>query len=486
MPPAGYLSSSAIETLLVLLNTAYPSFTSLVPLAEPSVEGLPIRAIRIRGGSGNRNGVLIVGGAHARELINPDALVGLAYKLCWAYDNQVGITLGGKHWSATEIRVLVDGLDIFILPNMNPDGREYVRSGDDAEHRWWRKNRSFNADGTRGTDLNRNYDFLWPWIIGQTSGVPGAETYHGSGPFSEPETRNVHALLQSFPQITSFCDVHSYAELILYPWGDDDSQSTDPSQNFLNPAWDGLRGIRNSGYAEYIPAADRSRFAAIGNRMREAVAAVRGRQYTVEPSVDLYPTSGVGHDYAYSRFFRAGAMRKVWGFAIETNRSADGSLQAGFQPEYEEALRVSLEVQSALIQLLTSSVCLVREVGKGIVTNEVLDALSEFRDLEMLESPRGRRWVDMLETHGEEVLGLLQADRAAWQAAGKLLGRGAAIVTGRHGADPARVDRALVTEIQRAVARVEKRASPALKKSLQELRRDLGRVAGKTVAQILG
>lgn len=481
MPPAGYLSSSAIETVLVLLNTTYPSFTQLIALPEPSVEGRVMRALRIRGGSGSRNGVLVVAGAHARELINPDALVGLAYKLCWAYDNQVGITLGGKVWSATEIRVLVDGLDIFILPNMNPDGREYVRTTDP----WWRKNRGLNADGTRGTDLNRNYDFLWPWPIGQTSGVPGAETYHGSAPFSEPETRNIRWLLETYPDITSFCDVHSYSELILYPWGDDDSQSTDATQNFLNPAWDGLRGIRGTGYAEYIPASDNTRFAAIATRIRQAIAAVRGRQYTVEPSVDLYPTSGVGHDYAYSRVFRIGAKRKVWGFSIESNRATSGS-QFGFQPPYDEALKVSLEVQSGLIQLMTSSVCLVREVGKGIVSNEVLDALSEFRDLELLESPRGRRWVDLLETHGEEVLLALKSDRTAWQAAGKLLGRAAAIVAGRHGASPSRIDRALAAEIQRVVSRVEKQASPALRKALQELRRDLGRAAGKTVAQILG
>ncbi len=485
MAPPGYLSSAAIETVLVLLNAAYPSFTSLIPLPEPSVEGQLMRAIRIRGGSGNRNGVLIVGGAHARELINPDALVGLAYKLCWAYDNQIGITLGGKQWSATDIRVLVDGLDIFIVPNMNPDGREFVRAVDDALHRWWRKNRSINADGTRGTDLNRNYDFLWPWIIGQTSGFPGAETYHGSAPFSEPETRNIRALLDQFPDITSFCDVHSYSELVLYPWGDDDSQSSDPSQNFHNPVWDGLRGIRGTGYAEYIPAADNSRFADIGNRMKAAIAAVRGRQYTVEPSVDLYPTSGVGHDYAYSRFFRVGAKRKVWGFAIESNTGNQG-MEFGFQPPYDEALKVSLEVQSALIQLLTSSVCLVREVGQGIVTNDVLDALSEFRDLEMLERPRGRRWADLLEIHGEEVLGLLRSDRTAWQAAGKLLGRGAALVTNRHAAAAPKVDRALVAEIQRVMTRLEKLASPALKKAFKELRRDLRGAAGKTVAQILG
>ena len=479
MPPAGYLSSSSIETLLVLINAAYPGFTQLVPLPETSVEGRLIRALRIRGGGGKRNGVLIVGGAHARELINPDALVGLAYKLCWAYDNHLGITLGGKVWSNTDVRAIVDGLDVFILPNMNPDGREYVRSTDP----WWRKNRSFNADGTRGTDLNRNYDFLWPWTIGQTSNFPAAETYHGSAPFSEPESRNVRSLLENFPDITSFCDVHSYSELILYPWGDDDAQSSDPTQNFLNPIWDGLRGTFG-GYAEYMPAVDNTRFANIANRMRAAIAAVRGCQYTVEPSVDLYPTSGTGHDYAYSRFFHVGAKRKVWGFAIESNRS-NGDPQFGFQPPYDEALRVSLEVQSGLIQLMLSSVCLVREVGRGIVTNEVLDDLSAFRDLEMLESRRGRRWVDLLETHGEEVLGLLSADRTAWQAARKLLARGAALVAKRGAATPARIDRALVGEVQRLLARVDKAASPALKTALKEIGADVRRMPGKTVAQLL-
>lgn len=146
---------------------------------------------------------------------------------------------------------------------------------------------------------------------------------------------------------------------------------------------------------------------------------------------------------------------------------------------------MSLEVQSGLIQLMLSSVCLVREVGRGIVTNEVLDDLSVFRDLEMLESRRGRRWVDLLETHGEEVLGLLSADRTAWQAARKLLARGAALVANRGAAAPPRIDRILVAEAQRLLARVDKQASPSLKAALKELGADVRRMAGKTVAQVL-
>jgi hypothetical protein len=39
-----------------------------------------------------------------------------------------------------------------------------------------------------------------------------------------------------------YLDIHSYGELILYPWGDDNNQDIDPNQNFRNPAYHGLRG----------------------------------------------------------------------------------------------------------------------------------------------------------------------------------------------------------------------------------------------------
>jgi murein tripeptide amidase MpaA len=327
--PAGYLTSGAIEGVLALLHAAYPTFTQLIPLPETSVEHRVIRALRIRAGGGNRNGVLLVGGHHARELINPDCLVGLAYKLCWAYDHNIGITLGSKVWSATDIRLLVDGLDIFIVPNVNPDGREYIRLSSEPNHDWWRKNRGFNADGSRGTDLNRNYDFLWEWTIGNTSNIPSSQTYRGDAVFSEPETRNVRWLLDTYPDITGYVDVHSFSELVLFAWGDDDNQSTDPTQNFLNP-WNGLRGALG-GYAEYIPVADQARFTDMGNKMRAAIAAVRGRAYTVQQGFDLYGTSGTSSDYAYSRFFRVGGKGKVWAFAIECNRGDRGDAY-GFQP----------------------------------------------------------------------------------------------------------------------------------------------------------
>ena len=178
--PDGYMTSDAIEGVLALLHAAYPDFTQLIQLPEITADQQRvIHVLRISAGTGDLNGVLLVGGTHARELVNPDALVGLAYRLCWSYEHDLDVTLGQKVWRAADIRLLVEGLDIFILPLLNPDGREYVRLYDP----WWRKNRGYNTDGSRGTDLDRNYDFLWKWPIGQTSTNPSSELYHGSAPF---------------------------------------------------------------------------------------------------------------------------------------------------------------------------------------------------------------------------------------------------------------------------------------------------------------
>jgi murein tripeptide amidase MpaA len=481
--PDGYMTSDAIEGVLALLHAAYPNFTQLIQLPEITADQQRvIQVLRIGAGTGDLNGVLLVGGTHARELVNPDALVGLAYRLCWSYEHNLDVTLGQKVWRAADIRLLVEGLDIFILPLLNPDGREYVRLYDP----WWRKNRGYNSDGSRGTDLNRNYDFLWKWAIGQTSTNPSNETYYGSAPFSEPETRNVRWLLDTYPNINGFVDVHSYSELILFPWGDDQNQTTDPSQNFLNPAWNGMRGT-TGGYGEYIPADDLGRFTDMASRVHDAIAAVRGRSYTAEQGFQLYGTSGASSDYAYSRFFIPGGHTKVWALDFESNRGDRGS-QYGFQPfPYDpDALEVSKEVQSGLIQFMTSCVCVVREIGRSLATtSEILNGLSNFRDAEMMKSDRGRKWVDLLDRHGTEALLLLRKDRAAWAAAGKIFTAAAAIVHRRESASPPKIDRSLVTQMERLAARLEKRASPQLKHALADVRRDLRKVVGKTARQVL-
>ena len=91
----------------------------------------------------------------------------------------------------------------------------------------------------KGVDINRNYDFLWKSNIG-TSSDSCDEIFKG---ISEPETRNVRYMLEQYPHIQYMIDVHSFHEDILYPWGDDDDQTSKPFMNFSNSKYDDVRGF---------------------------------------------------------------------------------------------------------------------------------------------------------------------------------------------------------------------------------------------------
>lgn len=113
---------------------------------------------------------IIFTGIHAREWISPATVT---YIISEFVENR------DKHLP------VIDGIDFYIVPVVNPDGYEYTHYG----QRLWRKNRSKGNYFCPGTDLNRNWGYMWG---GQgTSGDNCREIYRGTGPFSEPETRSV-------------------------------------------------------------------------------------------------------------------------------------------------------------------------------------------------------------------------------------------------------------------------------------------------------
>jgi len=343
MPPAGYLTAAGIESGLLYLSTTYPALCQLIVLPETTSGGRTSRALRISaGGQGERRGVLLVAGLHARELVNPDLLLSFALRLCQVYTAGTRITFGPKSYTAARVRRVLQGLDLFVFPLVNPDGRAYVQSptGDP----WWRKNRSPNGGAAcRGVDINRNFDFLWSSGIGSSASPCDYQVYRGPAAFSEPETRNVRHLLDANPAIAYFLDLHSYAREMYYPWGDDNNQTTDPAMSFTNPAYNGLRGLPgDSLYREYLPAADQTRARAVAVRVTNAIKAVRGTVYTPMQGVGLYPTSATSDDYSSSRHFADPARPRVWGFSIETGDE--------FQPPYSEALQIIAEVSAGLFE----------------------------------------------------------------------------------------------------------------------------------------
>jgi murein tripeptide amidase MpaA len=224
-----YRTVAQLDSLTGFLAGWFPQLCTRVALPNPSVQGQTVYALRLRAGSGgNRRGVLLVGGTHSRELMNPDAIVELGVAMVVSYLLGSDIVLGGRTWPAADVKLMLDALDIWLVPCSNPDGRQYVMTVDDL----WRKNRRDNPGTTcDGVDLNRNCDILHGVTQGQTSCSPCSDVYAGPSAFSEPETANIRYLLDTY-RICCFVDVHSYSELILYPWGHAPTQTTDPSKRF--------------------------------------------------------------------------------------------------------------------------------------------------------------------------------------------------------------------------------------------------------------
>ena len=96
------------------------------------------------------------------------------------------------------------------------------------------------------------------------------------------------------------------------------SQTVEPSKRFTTLASDTCAGIPVAGYQEYISTVTQQRFQTVGSRIRDTIAAVRGRSYTNQPSVAVYPTTGTQSDYAYSRHIANSSLRKTYGYTFET------------------------------------------------------------------------------------------------------------------------------------------------------------------------
>ncbi len=350
-----YLDVAQVETALANAAAGPNSpFTQLITLPNATWQNRTCRALKIANGSGpGRIGVYFIGGLHAREWGSPDILIYFAQRLTKAYRTNAGITLGGMSFNPSQIQKIVNNLDIFIFPQVNPDGRNYSMTTDV----WWRKNRRpapSSSPTCLGVDINRNFDFLWNYpsffdpaapVTNSTSAC--SEVYIGPGAVSEPETQNVVWMFDNHSNIHFFVDVHSYGELILYPWSDDQNQSTNPNMNFRNPAYDGLRGIKDDvAYKEHIDSSDRSLGTDLAKQIRDGIQAVRGRSYTVEQSMDLYPSAGTSIDYAFSRNLTDRTKGRVFPFTIEWGSAANPT---PFHPPYGEMQCIIEEVTAGLL-----------------------------------------------------------------------------------------------------------------------------------------
>ena len=201
-PLDSYMDPAEVGAKLDALVAAHPSIARKVAYATTE-QGRPVYALRISdnvAAEEDEPAIFFIAQHHAREVMTPEIAIDIADWLLAGYGTDPKATA----W--------VDGLEIFVLPNHNPDGSSYVFDHDKS----WRKNRRDNGDGTFGVDPNRNYPFNWN-ACGGSSGDPGNDVYRGPVPASEPETAGIVALAHAQRPLLSL-SYHTYGEQVLMPY----------------------------------------------------------------------------------------------------------------------------------------------------------------------------------------------------------------------------------------------------------------------------
>jgi len=183
--------------------------------ASVSRDPQPVYAIRIgKTRDGSKPGVLAYAQEHAREWVPPLVAVESAERLLRNYAQDAST------------KKLVNNLDIWIVPSVNPDGGHYSFY-DFASQRKNMTNhceRSGSADflsrTSWGVDNNRNYDTysLFDGYSGASSSCTSG-TYAGPAELSEPESANIDWIAGANPNIKFAMNLHSSGNYFMWSPG---------------------------------------------------------------------------------------------------------------------------------------------------------------------------------------------------------------------------------------------------------------------------
>ncbi|SPN99051.1 related to carboxypeptidase A [Cephalotrichum gorgonifer] len=336
---------------------------------EETAEGATMFGAKVGGGKAKGKGdtlysAFFTAGIHARERGGPDNLVYFIADLLWAKREKTGVTYGGRRYTNKEVNQALD-VGIVFMPLLNPDGVAYDQETDKC----WRRNRNPTAP----VDLNRNFDFLWdykksfsPEVTGGNTGIasddPASDVYHGTKVFSEPETRNVKWALNKFKSISWTLDIHSFAGLVLYSWGDDFNQITDPNMNILNEEYDGVRGVlvdtNETEYRSYqeldVWKQDSFVSVRVADAMNSAITGLR-TPMTATQSINLYATSGALSDYVSARNLLDSKLGAAHGLTLEFGQDNNEAVVCPFYVKEAEFNNNIRQVGAGLMEFLLAA-----------------------------------------------------------------------------------------------------------------------------------
>ncbi|XP_012520199.1 PREDICTED: carboxypeptidase A4 isoform X2 [Propithecus coquereli] len=232
----------------------FPDLASRVRIGH-SFENRPIYVLKFSTGEGERRpAIWLNAGIHSREWISQATAIWTARKIVSDYRKDPAITS------------ILERMDIFLLPVANPDGYVYTQT----KNRFWRKTRSLNPGSPCiGTDANRNWNASF---AGKgASDNPCSEVYHGPHANSEVEVKSVVDFIQKHGHFKCFIDLHSYSQLLMYPYGYTVKKAPDADELDV-----------------------------VARRAAKALASLLGTEYQVGPTATtIYPASGSSPDWAY-------------------------------------------------------------------------------------------------------------------------------------------------------------------------------------------
>ncbi|MEO3819754.1 M14 family zinc carboxypeptidase [Plantactinospora sp. B24E8] len=310
---------------------------------EVSKKPWTVQALRIGAHrDGSRIGVLAYSQEHAREWATPLVTLEFAERLL------------ANAGTDPATRELLDTVDVFVIPMVNPDGANY--SFHDANFQ--RKNLVNHCTGAQrdpanrdafGVDVNRNYTVgsLFDGYTGASTNCLSG-TYAGTGELSEAESRNVIALAQQHPNIRFAMNVHSYGGYFMWPPG---AYRADGRVTLPRPSIDESKMFLDSA-----------------RRIVGAIAADRGTvtwPSQTGPVADvLYSAAGNSADQLY---YELGIF--AWDFEVGNDRWNETTGQwegVGFQPPFDEAHAESQEYAGGLVELLRVARDYARDQGEAL------------------------------------------------------------------------------------------------------------------------